>query len=109
MLMGDILAAARRSAAGFERWLRDEDPDLAARLARAAAADGTSPAGWTRMAIADFDRHASEEDWATLVSRLREDPDPGSRCLLTMLDWRLAAAGPAPLVIPATPSQEPGR
>ncbi|HET7410015.1 MAG TPA: hypothetical protein VFJ13_07425, partial [Paracoccaceae bacterium] len=87
MLMGDLLGAARRSAGGFERWLRDEDPDLAAGLAAAAAADGESPAAWLRMAVADFDRFASEEDWATLVSRMRDDADPGSRCLLTMLKW----------------------
>ena len=96
MLMGDVLASARRSAGGFERWLRDEDPDLAARLAAAAAAEGESPAAWLRMAIADFDRFASEEDWATLVSHMRDDADPGSRFLLAVLEWRLAAAGSQP-------------
>lgn len=107
MLMGDILAAARRSTDGFEHWLRAADPTLADRLGKAATAEGVSPAGWARIAIADFDRHASEEDWASLVSRLRDDADPGRRCLLSMLEWRLAAAGAAPLILP-TPGQDSG-
>lgn len=89
MLMGDLLAAARRSTSGFESWLREADPKLAERLALAAAADQVSPGEWLRISVADFDRLASEEDWATLVSRLRDDADPGSRCLLSMLEWRL--------------------
>lgn len=97
MLLGDLLAAARRSAGGFERWLRAEDPELADRFVAAAAADRRSLAGWLRMAMADFDHHASEEDWATLVSHMRDDADPGRTCLLGMLEWGLAAAGaPAP-------------
>lgn len=89
MLMGDLLAAARRSAPGFARWLAEADPKLAERLALAASAAQVSPGEWLRISLADFDRLASEEDWATLVSRLRDDPDPGSKCLLSMLEWRL--------------------
>jgi hypothetical protein len=92
MMLGDILAAARGSTGAVERWLADADPALAARLSAAAAAQGDSPARFLRMAIADFNRFASEEDWATLVSRLRDDSDPGTICLVSMLEWRLAVA-----------------
>lgn len=92
MMLGDILTAARRSAGAVERWLAHADPALAGRLSAAAAAEGESPASFVRMAVADFNRFASEEDWATLVSRLRDDADPGTICLVAMLEWRLAAA-----------------
>jgi hypothetical protein len=103
MMLGDMLAAARRSAPGVDRWLDRADPALAASLAATAAAEGVSAAGFVRMAVADFGRYATEEDWATLVSRLRDDAAPGETCLVAMLRWRLAAgdARPAPRPAPA--------
>ena len=58
------------------------------------AADGANetPAAFVRAAIADFARFASEEDWATLTSRIRNSDDPGNACLLVMVQWRLDAA-----------------
>lgn len=91
MMLGDLLAAARRSAPGIGRWLEAAHPALAARLAAAAEAEGVTPAGFVRIAVADFGRFATEDDWTTLISRLRDDADPGATCLLAMLDWRLAA------------------
>jgi hypothetical protein len=91
-MLGDILAAARRSAPEVEAWLARSDPDLAARLRAAAAREGETPAGYLRLAAADFDRFADEEDWASLTSRLRDDAAPGTTCLLAMLAWRLAVA-----------------
>lgn len=91
-LLGDILAAARHSAPEVEAWLAKADPDLAARLRAAAAREGVTPAGYLRIAAADFDRFADEEDWASLTSRLRDDAAPGTTCLLAMLAWRLALA-----------------
>ena len=95
-MLGDILAAARRSAPEVERWLAQADPDLAARLRAAAAAEGETPAAWLRIAVADFGRFADEETWATLTSRLRDSADPGAACVLAMLAWRLADTAPAP-------------
>jgi hypothetical protein len=89
-MLGDILAAARRSAPQVEQWLAQSDPELAARLDAAARAEGETPAAWLRIAVADFGRFASEEDWATLTSRLRDAESPGSTCLVAMLEWRLA-------------------
>jgi len=53
-------------------------------LGRAAAA---APDGIARLAVARFERHASPEDWATLMSRLAHAPDPGAACLEFMLHW----------------------
>lgn len=91
--MGDILGAARRSASGFQAWLAGSDPALASRVGESAQQTGMSPTGYVRTAIADFSRFASEEDWATLVSTMRDSPDPGSDCLRAMIDWRLTAQG----------------
>lgn len=93
-MLGDLLAAARDSAGGFGAWLAASDPDLAARVEEAAAREGSSPTGFVRAAVADFGRFASEEDWATLVSHLRGAvADPGSVCLVAMVEWRLEALG----------------
>jgi hypothetical protein len=91
-MLGDILAAARRSAGAVDALFRASDGELAGRLAEAAADLGMSPAAYARMAVADFARFAGEEDWATLVSSLRESADPGTVCLLAMVHWRLTAA-----------------
>ena len=91
--LGDLLAAARSSSGGFQAWLEASEPELAAQVAEAAAGTGLSPTGYVRAAVADFSRFASEEDWATLTSSLRDSDDPGTTCLLAMVDWRLTAAG----------------
>lgn len=91
-MLGDILASARRSAPEVEAWLARTDSGLAARLRDAAVRAGETPVGYLRIAVADFGRFAGEEDWATLTSHLRDSPEPGTTCLLAMLDWRLAQA-----------------
>lgn len=89
--LGDILGAARRSAAGYQLWLESSDPDLAGELRRAAEEDGQSPAAFTRSAVADFTRFADEDDWAALTRIVRDAADPGSACLAAMINWRLNA------------------
>ncbi len=97
-MLGDILAAAHDRAGAFGAWLEASDPVLMQSVAAAAAAAGQSPADFVRVAVADFARFASEEDWAMLTSRLRSGSDPGTVCLLAMLRWRVkAAAAQAPL------------
>ncbi len=90
-MLGDLIAAAKRSSGAFHAWLHECDPALAGRLGEAAAAMAMTPAAWTRMAVADFARFASEEDWASLVSHMRDAGDPGTACLLAMVHWRLTA------------------
>ena len=92
-MLGDLLAAARNGAGGFQEWLKASDPELAAQVTLAAERIGVTPTGYVRAAIADFTRFAAEEDWATLTSSLRDNSDPGTICLLAMVHWRLNAAG----------------
>ena len=92
-MLGDILAAARNSASGFEDWLERSDPQLSAEVKRAAESQRLSVTGYVRCAIADFHRSAPEEDWASLTSSLRDTDDPGTTCLLAMVHWRLNARG----------------
>ena len=93
VLLGDLLAAARDRAGWFRQWLAAADPHLANRLDSAADREGMSPTAFVRMAVADFSRLASEEDWATLTSSLRDSDDPGTTCLVGMVDWRLTVRG----------------
>ena len=91
--LGDLLGAARASAGSFQAWLVASDPQLAGKVASAAEGEGLTSAGFVRAAVADFARFAPEEDWATLVSSMRDDADPGTVCLLAMVHWRLTATG----------------
>lgn len=93
VMLGDMLTAARHSSPGFQAWLRRSDAALASRIEEAAAKYGLTPTQFVRGAIADFDRFASEEDWATLTSSLRDTDDPGTVCLLAMAHWRLTVQG----------------
>ena len=88
-MLGDLLASARESAGNFQQWLKLSDPELADRVELAAGTEHISPTGFVRMAVADFARLASEEDWATLTSNLKRTDDPGTTCLVAMVDWRL--------------------
>jgi hypothetical protein len=90
-MLGDLLAAARDGAGSFLPWLRIADAQLADDIEDAARLETMAPATFVRVAIADFARFASEEDWATLTSNLKRTDDPGTACLLAMVDWRLNA------------------
>jgi hypothetical protein len=92
-ILGDILGAARNASAGFQDWLERSDPEVAGAVKQAAVAHGITPTGYVRMAIADFNRFASEEDWATLTSSLKNTDDPGTTCLVAMAHWRLNVPG----------------
>lgn len=92
MMLGDVLAAARNSGAGLEDWLAPVEPEIWAALGEAAEAEGVDHATYARMAVADFSNQAPEEDWATLMGRIRDAQDPGQVCLLSMIAWRLRHA-----------------
>jgi hypothetical protein len=81
-MLGDLLREARRAADAL-------DPALRARVEAA----GESPAAFARHAVASFERAASEEDWASLVSSVRSADDPAAACLATMVRWHLARTG----------------
>lgn len=90
VMLGDLLAAARAGSGEFGQWLRASDPELAAAVEAAAAAEGSSMTSFVRGAISEFSRFASEEDWATLTSSIKNAQDPGTTCLVAMVDWRLS-------------------
>lgn len=90
-MLGDLLAAARDGAGNFQPWLRVALPELAAAVEAAAGVEDLTPTAYVRVAISDFGRFASEEDWATLTSTLKRSEDPGTACLVAMVDWRLTA------------------
>lgn len=90
-MLGDLLAAARDNSGGFHAWLAASDPDFAGQIAATAGREGLSPTAYVRAAVADFARFAAEEDWATLMSSLRDSGDPGTTCLLAMVHWRMSA------------------
>lgn len=92
MMLGDLLAAARNSTGGFQKWLEASNPDIARQVWLAAEGEGISPTSFVRGAMSDFARFAEEEDWATLISSLRDSGDPGTVCLLGIVHWRLTAA-----------------
>lgn len=90
MMLGEVLAAARDSGAGMEEWLAKAEPEIWAEMGKAAAAEGMDHAAYARVAVADFSNRAPEDDWATLMGRIRDAQDPGQACLLSMITWRLA-------------------
>ena len=92
-MLGDLLAAARNASGSFEAWLESTDPGLAAQVQRAADGQTITVTSFIRAAISEFNRFAAEEDWATLVSSLRDTDDPGTACLLAMVHWRLTVRG----------------
>lgn len=93
VMLGDLLAAARDASGAFRDWLGLAHPALAAAVDAASADQQMTPTAFMRAAVADFTRFASEEDWATLVSSLRDSEEPGTVCLLAMVHWRLTVAG----------------
>jgi hypothetical protein len=78
MMLGDILREAREAAAVLDPALRS-----------CIEASGETPGSFARAAVASFEREASEEDWATMISAIRRAADPGKACLDIMVRWRL--------------------
>ncbi len=95
LMLGDILTQARRSSSELLDWLQETDPELMARLQVEAAGSGETPVAFMRAAVAEFERSATEEDWATLTSSLRNTWSPGRACVTGMVKWRLAVASRA--------------
>jgi hypothetical protein len=82
MMLGDVLREAREAAAVLNPALCAEIQSL-----------GEEPGTFVRRAVSSFERYASEEDWATMISAIRSAADPGKACLETMVRWRLQRSG----------------
>ena len=93
--LGDLLALGRRSSADLSVWLNAQDEALAARIAQEALRREESVAQFVRVAVADFLAEADEEAWTSLVSAIRDAPDPGAACLARMTAFRLHLEGSA--------------
>lgn len=78
MMLGDLLRDARHAVAVL-------DSELRARI----ESTGEAPGAFARAAVAEFERQACAEDWASMMSAIRSAPDPGRVCLETMVRWRL--------------------
>lgn len=88
-MLGDLLAMAQRSSGGFADWLEAKHGDLADRCKAAAAAEGQTLERWIAESTSQFERFASPDDWASLMSKLMASDDPGTVCLLAMTKMRL--------------------
>ena len=86
--LGQMLSAAA-DPQSLERWVEDS-PGLARAINDARGASGIAPAILVRRTVAEFSEAASEEDWAQLMTRIRQADDPGCACLEAMLAWRSA-------------------
>jgi hypothetical protein len=78
MMLGDVLREAQRAADVLDPALRVEIESLR-----------HVPGAFAREAVASFERYASEEDWATLLSSIRRQDAPGKACLEAMVKWQL--------------------
>jgi hypothetical protein len=87
LMLGEVLALSRRSADALDAAALPET--LREAVARAADAESVSPQDFLRIAVADFDAQASAEDWSQLMSRVRDEAEPGRACLHAMLEWWL--------------------
>ncbi|WP_395648002.1 hypothetical protein [Terricaulis sp.] len=87
--MGDLLAFGRQSSATLGAWLERQDAEFIGQLRREAGLRGESIAEFLRVATADFLAEADAEDWASLVSALRETDDPGAVCVARVTAFRL--------------------
>lgn len=90
MMLGDYLALAKNAGADIQGWLAAVGPLQARALETLAANEKLSSSRAARMAVADFSRFASEEEWATLISHVRVAEDPALACLGAIVDWRLS-------------------
>lgn len=90
MTLGEILGDARRAARTIGPALAAADPDLARAAAGASAAAGEPLHVFARVAVADFARSATEDDWTALMRVAQDGEDPGTGCLAQMVRWRLA-------------------
>lgn len=89
--LGDIIADGQ-AAELLESWLTAADPDLARRLAAAAASADTPVPVFVRQAVADFVREANDERWTQLISATQGADDPSLAALAALLRSKIEPA-----------------
>ncbi len=91
--LGDLLALGQKSSAQLSAWLRASNASLSERVEREAALRSETLAQFVRIAVSDFLAEADEEAGASLMSALRDAPDPGGACVARMAAFRLQREG----------------
>ncbi|MFZ5671114.1 MAG: peptidylprolyl isomerase [Pseudomonadota bacterium] len=89
--LGDLIADTG-AVDRLEPWLAAVQPDLARRVALAAAGAGESLPDFVSAALAAFVAEADDERWTNLISAVRDTEDPALACLAYVLRSRLAPA-----------------
>jgi hypothetical protein len=93
--LGELLELGAASSAELKAWLMGEHETLAHRLQREADVRGESVAQFVRIAVSDFMAEAGEENWTSLISTIRDAPDPGAACLALVTDFRVRLEAPS--------------
>jgi hypothetical protein len=91
MLLGDLLAYAERAGAKGDVSAALADLPLMARVAAAAGEAGLEPDEYVLAAVRLFERHASPDDWVSLMGAASGEPDSGRACLKRIVEWALRA------------------
>jgi hypothetical protein len=90
MMLGDILRKFDDPAVAEAALLQLGDLVLRAQVAKAAERFGETPCEYAVASIARFSGEAKDDDWVTLMSGMGRTENPGSICLLKMLQWAVA-------------------
>ena len=91
MLIGELISRFEDEAAAAEAVFDLDDLNLAASIARTAAAGELSVGEFVGVSIRRFVSHASDAEWVTLFGKLSGSNDPGRAFLHHILS---AAAAP---------------
>lgn len=89
MLLGDLLAQVEHAGASGDVSAVLADLPLMTRVAAAAGEEGVEPDVYVLAAIRMFERHASPDDWVSLMGAASGVPDAGRACLRRIVEWML--------------------
>ncbi len=89
MQLGDIIRSFSDDAATSEALLACSDIVLFARVGDAASRYGESVGEYASGAVRRFAYLAGSEDWLGLMNVVERTGDPGTDCLVYMVNWSL--------------------
>jgi hypothetical protein len=89
MLLGDLLAQAERAGASGDVSAILADLPLMTRVTEAAGEAGLEPDEYVLAAVRLFERHASSDDWVSLMGAATGEADSGRACLRRIVEWVL--------------------
>ena len=89
MQLGDIIRNFSEEVGVDEALLACGDLALMARVGEAAGRFDETVGEYSSSAVRRFANLASSEDWLALMNAIERTDDPGSCCLVHMLNWSL--------------------